>query len=62
LFVRSEYSRAIDFDQLGEQALKDNKEHRDLQQRLGDIEKELNDLTQAADKEVRKYKYFECSF
>ena len=55
LFVRSKMPSAldIDLDQLGEQALKDTKEHRELQHRLQDIEQELRTMTQAVEMEVR---------
>ncbi|ELT93890.1 hypothetical protein CAPTEDRAFT_222096 [Capitella teleta] len=52
LFTHSEQSRAIDYELLGERALKDNKEHRDLQQRLNEIEQDLTAMTQAVDREM----------
>ena len=43
---------AYNVEDLGEQALKDTKEHRDLQVRLKDIEDQLNHLTSTVELEV----------
>ena len=42
----------LDLEQLGEQALRDTKEQRDLHQRLHNIEHELSTMTHAVQMEV----------
>ena len=52
LFTRTMVETEEDLDQLGEKALKETKEQRDMKQRLNEIELELNNLSTAVELEV----------
>lgn len=56
LFTRTLVKSTMDtdLDQLGEQALRDTKEERDINQRLKEIELDLDQLTHAVDAEVSR--------